>query len=108
MRLETNAGRRCRHLPRLVAAAAAVVALLAGGVAIGRATAPEPTVITAAPPQADNAVMLEGDRGPGVSMTAVVSPAAGWVRVSTTARGVPSGRQCPVRLADGQLAASRA
>jgi hypothetical protein len=53
-----------------------VVALLAGGVALGPATTPELVVMTAAGPQAD-AVVLPGDGVPGVSMTVVVSPGPG-------------------------------
>src|SRR5918995_2879158 len=109
MRSETAAHRRRRRLPRLVAAAAAVVALLAGGVAIGRATAPEPVVVTAAGPQA-GAVVLQGEGVPGVSMTAVVAPAAGWVRVSTNVRGIQAGERCEVvvltRSGRGEVAAS--
>src|ERR687898_3441684 len=63
MRSETAAHRRRRRLPRLVAAAA-VAALLAGGVAIGRATAPEPVVVNTAGPHAD-AMVLDGDGDPG-------------------------------------------
>ena len=96
MRSETAARHRRRRLPRLLGAAAAVVALLAGGVAIGRATAPDPVVITAAGPQADDAVVLRGEGVRGVSMTAVVSPAAGWVRVSTNVRGIRAGERCDV------------
>ena len=109
MHSETTARRRRRRLPRLVAAAAAVVALLAGGVAIGRATTPEPVVVTAAGPQA-GAVVLQGEGVPGVSMTAVVSPAAGWVRVSTNVRGIRAGERCEVvvltRSGRGEVAAS--
>jgi anti-sigma factor RsiW len=95
IRSESAQKRRRQLLPRLASAAAAVALLLAGGVAVGRATAPEPVVVATAAPQ-DGGVTLRGDGEPGVSMAAVVSPAAGWVRVSTTVRGIPAGERCRV------------
>ena len=94
VRVESAARRRHRLAPRAAAAVAAVAVLLGGGVAVGRLTAPEPApVAVAAPP---GSLTLRGDGVPGVSMTAVVSPAAGWVRVSTTVRGIPPGERCRV------------
>ena len=93
IRAETAAQRRRTRVPRLAAAAAAVALVLAGGVSLGRATAPEPVVIASAAPQ-QNAVTLRGDGASGVTMAAMVSPAAGWVRVSTTVRGIPPGERC--------------
>jgi hypothetical protein len=65
----------------------------------GRAsTATTPTAgdrRAAAPPQADAAV-LRGDGVPGVSMTAVVSPAGGRVRVFANLGGVRAGERCEV------------
>jgi hypothetical protein len=49
--------------------------------------------VTAAPPQAD-AVVLRDDGVPGVTMTAVVSPAAAWVHASANVRGVRAGERC--------------
>jgi hypothetical protein len=105
IRAETAARRRARWVPRIAAAAAAVAVLLGGGVALGRVTAPEPPVVIAAPPAppvlnpappAPGAVTLQGDGVPGVRMTAVVTPAAGWVRVSTDVRGIPRGERCRI------------
>lgn len=94
IRAEAAADRRRRLVPRLAAAAAAVAVLAGGGVAVGRATAPDPVVVTAAAPA--TGVTLRGDGVPGVTMAAVVSPAAGWVRVSANVKGVPRGERCRV------------
>jgi Putative zinc-finger len=95
IRVEAATERRRLLLPRLAAAAAAVALLLAGGVTLGRATAPEPVTITTAAPQ-QGAVTLRGDGPSGVTMAAMITPAAGWVRVSTTVRGIPPGERCRV------------
>lgn len=95
IRAETAARRRRQWAPRLAAAAAAFAVLLGGGVALGRATAPEPPPLVAAAPGPD-AVTLRGEGVPGVSMSAVVSPAMGWVRVSTAVRGIPPGERCRI------------
>jgi hypothetical protein len=95
IRTETAARRRRQWVPRIAAAVAAVAVLLGGGVAIGRVTAPAPAVSTTAAPGPD-AVTLQGDGVPGVSMMAVVSSAMGWVRVSTTVRGIVAGERCHV------------
>jgi hypothetical protein len=93
IRAETAAQRRRTLLPRLAASAAAVALVLAGGVTVGRATAPEPLVVASAAPR-EGAVTLRGDGPSGITMAAMVSPAAGWVRVSTTVRGIPAGQRC--------------
>jgi anti-sigma factor RsiW len=93
IRAETAAERRRTLLPRLAAAAGAVALVLAGGVTLGRATAPEPIVVASAAPR-EGGVTLRGDGPSGVTMAAVVSPAAGWVRVSTTVRGIRAGERC--------------
>jgi len=95
IRAEAAAERRRRLVPRTAAAVAAVAVLLGGGVALGRATAPEPLVVATAGPR-DGAVTLRGDGVPGVTMAAVVSPAAGWVRVSATVKGIKAGERCRV------------
>ena len=51
--------------------------------------------MNAAESQAD-AMVLPGNGVPGVNMTAVVSPAAGWVRVSSTVRGIRAGERCQI------------
>lgn len=88
MRGEAGARRR-RRVAGLVAAAAVVLAaVLGGGVALGRSTAPVPV---AAP--APGTVTVEGKQG-AVAMRAELTPAAGWVRLSATVRGVPAGQRC--------------
>jgi hypothetical protein len=100
IRAEAAADRRRRLVPRIAAAAAAVAVFAGGGIAGGRLTAPEPVVIAAPTGLAPGAVTLRGDGVPGVTMTAVVSPAAGWVRVSTFVKGIRPGERCQVVVLD--------
>lgn len=102
VRDEAGARRRRRALALVGAAAVALAAVLAGGVAIGRTTAPP--VVAAAPAPSADAMVLTGGGDPGVSMTATVSPAAGWVRLRATVVGVPAGERCRlvVVAADGR------
>lgn len=94
IRAEAAADRRRRLGSRIAAAAAAAAVLAGGGIAVGRATAPDPVVVTTAAPA--TGVTLRGDGVPGVTMAAVVSPAAGWVRVSANVRGIKAGQRCRV------------
>jgi hypothetical protein len=73
-----------------VAAAVAAV-VMAGGVLVGRETAPPPAVVAA-----PGAVQLTGGGAPDISMTATLTPAAGWVRLSTSVKGIPPGERCYV------------
>jgi RNA polymerase sigma-70 factor (ECF subfamily) len=43
---------------------------------------------------APGAVQLAGGGAPGVSMTATLTPAAGWVRLTTSVKGIPAGERC--------------
>jgi anti-sigma factor RsiW len=86
---------------RLVAAAAAALVLLTGGVVIGRVTAPAPSPFTTAA----NAHTVEGSQGT-VRMSATIVPASGWVRLSATVQGLPPGQRCTLLvLADDGTAA---
>lgn len=89
VRAEATAQRRRRRFLMAGAAAAAVAVVLTGGVLIGRETAPPPAVVAA-----PGAVQLSGDGAPGVSMTATLTPAAGWVRLTTSVKGIPAGERC--------------
>jgi len=106
IRAETAAERRRRTGKRLAAAAAAIAVLAGGGLALGRVTAPEPVVVTAPTGPAPGSVTLRGDGAPGVTMAAVVSPAAGWVRVSANVKGIRAGERCEliVMARDGSRA----
>jgi anti-sigma factor RsiW len=79
------------------AAAAAAVLVLAGGAVIGRHTAPQ--TVNAQP--APTAAAVPGtrtasgtDASTGASMAVTVKPAAGWVRLTVSVRGVRAGEQC--------------
>jgi hypothetical protein len=88
-----------------------VAAALAGGTLVGRATAPAvqaaptptvssaaptPTVSSAAPttPPAGTQVLAGRDPRTGTSLTGVVTPAPGWVRIHVKVEGVPTGVRC--------------
>jgi anti-sigma factor RsiW len=89
VRTERNRDDRRRRLLISAAAVIAAFAVLAGGALVGRITAPAaPAVATAAP----GATVTDPDSG--VSMSAAVQPAAGWVRVRATVSGAPPGEQC--------------
>jgi anti-sigma factor RsiW len=90
VRVEATTQRRRRRFLLTGVAAAALAVVLGGGVLVGRETAPPPPVVTAAP----GAVQLTGGGTPGVSMTATLTPAAGWVRLSTSVKGIPAGERC--------------
>jgi hypothetical protein len=91
VRAEVSAQRRRRRFLFAGAAAAAVAVFLGGGVLIGRETAPPPPPAVVAAP---GAVELTGGGAEGVSMTATLTPAAGWVRLTTTVKGIPGGERC--------------
>ena len=94
IRTEAGAERRRLLWTRVAGAAAAVAVLTAGGVALGRSTGAEPIVVAAPAAPAAGGVTLQGDGTDGVRMAAVVSPAAGWVRVAATVHGIPAGERC--------------
>ncbi|MBC3192966.1 zf-HC2 domain-containing protein [Pseudonocardia sp. C8] len=99
-RRRSGGGTPNRRVGRWAAAAAAVLALVGGGVVAGRLTAPGPAgaVLAAAP----GARTVTGEQG-AVRMTASLAPADGWVRVEAALRGVPPGRDCTLVVvgADG-------
>jgi hypothetical protein len=97
VRAEAAGQRRRRRFTLVGAAAVAVGVVLAGGVQIGRETAPPPVVVAApapAPSPAPGAVVLTGGGEPDVSMTATLTPAAGWVRLTTSVKGIPARERC--------------
>jgi anti-sigma factor RsiW len=91
VRVEATTQRRRRRFLLTGVAAAALAVVLGGGVLVGRETAPPPPAVVAAAP---GAVQLTGGGTPGVSMTATLTPAAGWVRLSTSVKGIPAGERC--------------
>jgi Putative zinc-finger len=99
IRSEVSARQRRTRLTVAAAAVVGVAVVLGGGVAVGRAVAPEPTTVAAAQAPADEDAVagtrvLTGTGPDGVEMTAKIIPAAGWVRVSATVRGIPAGERC--------------
>jgi RNA polymerase sigma-70 factor (ECF subfamily) len=82
------------------AAALAVVVALGGGAWLGRSTA-TPEAVATTPAGTRTAAVT--DAATGVTMSAEVIPAAGWVRVHAVVSGVPAGEQCRlvVVAADG-------
>lgn len=95
IRAAQAAERRRRLVGLTVTATVAAVLVLGAGVAIGRATAPPPTVLE----EAAGGRVLTGRSGP-VTMTATLTPAAGWVRVAATVGGVEPGTRCRLVVVD--------
>jgi hypothetical protein len=98
-----SAGRRHRRTARLSLVAAAVVAVaLAGGIVLGRGTAPErPLAQPTATPQSAAPTNPPGtrfaaatDARTGARISVAVQPAAGWVRINATVAGIPAGQRC--------------
>ena len=85
IRTEAAAERRRRIGARLAAAAAAIAVLPAPASPSAGSRHRSPVVV-AAPSGPVPGGDAAGDGVPGVTLTAVVSPAAGWVRVSRTSR----------------------
>lgn len=82
--------RRQPRIGRAVAAAVAAAALLAGGAVVGRITAPAPESSSIA---SAGSRTVEGTQGP-VTMSATITPAAGWVRLAATVAGIAPGQRC--------------
>lgn len=119
VRGEKRAAGGHRRLLLAAAAAVTVLALAGGGLAIGRATAPDTVLAQPDParpgptrpgaaqpepaqpqsgagaPEQSRARTVEGSTGP-VELSAVLTPAAGWVRVAATVRGVPPDERCVI------------
>ncbi|MCY1144581.1 zf-HC2 domain-containing protein [Actinoplanes sp. Pm04-4] len=86
---------RRRRAVWTLAAAAAVLVAVAGGLFIGRSGSGspgsvQPPAAVVAAPRTISAI----DRGTGTSMQVTITPAAGWVRLKATVDGVPAGSQC--------------
>jgi hypothetical protein len=101
VRTEASHKRQRRSGVLVSAAAAVIVAAIAGGVLIGRGTAPstplaQPTA-TASVPAGTRSATAVGP-GTGARMTVTVTPAAGWVRVSATVGGIPAGEKCRLEV----------
>jgi anti-sigma factor RsiW len=96
----TLIGRRTAPAPLAAAPASASVAPFVGASAPAAVSATSASASAAAPAVRTGAAT---DAETGVSMTATVRPAAGWVRVNATVTGVPGGEECRlfVIAADG-------
>ena len=96
IREEERRGHRRRRARLLAAAAVLLVIVGAGSALAGRASAP--SVVVAAPAaSADQPPgrLVTGSNGQ-IGAAAVVTPAAGWVRIALTATGLPPGERCSV------------
>jgi anti-sigma factor RsiW len=95
IRAEVAAARRRRFAVLAAVAAVAVAVVLGGGVLVGRASAPTGIVLAQPAPPPTGGRVLSGADGP-VAMTATLTPAAGWVRVSATVAGIRAGERCRI------------
>jgi hypothetical protein len=101
-----SAGRRHRRTARLSLVAAAVVAVaLAGGIVLGRGTAPDrplaqPTASAQSAPANPPGTRFATATDPrtGARISVAVQPAAGWVRINATVAGIPAGERCRLEV----------
>ena len=96
IRAEERRGHRRRRARLLAAAAVLLVIVGAGSALAGRASAP--SVVVAAPAAAADQPpgrLVTGSNGQ-IGAAAVVTPAAGWVRIALIATGLPPGEHCSV------------
>lgn len=102
--------RRTNRGLRIAAAAVAGIAILAGGVVLGRGFGSPGGTPTADPPSSSATTTVPGtvavqasDPGTGATMDLAVVPAAGWVRLNLDVGGIPAGQNCQVVVvaADG-------
>jgi predicted anti-sigma-YlaC factor YlaD len=99
-------GRRHRRMATLTSAAAAVlVAALAGGIVLGRNTGPEPGPLaqptlapttSASTPPGTRFATASAPSGARISVAVV--PAPGWVRVNATVAGIAAGQRCRLEV----------
>jgi hypothetical protein len=94
MRAERDSDDRLRRVVWSAAAVVVAAAVLIGGALLGRSTAPTGTVAQPAPSASAPAGISGTDPATGASLTVAMQPAAGWVRLTATVRGVPAGEQC--------------
>jgi anti-sigma factor RsiW len=105
IRQESDGSRR-RRTAMVTSAAAAVAALaIAGGVLVGRTTAPDQPLAqpTATPQSAATAppgtkFASATDSGTGARISVAVMPAAGWVRINAAVAGIPAGERCRLEV----------
>ena len=104
VRQEAGGGRMRRFAVLATAAAAIVVVAVGTGVVVGRGTAPGGTT-----PQAQGSasapavvpgtrVVTAADPGTGARITATITPALGWVRLTATVAGIPAGEKCRLEV----------
>jgi Putative zinc-finger len=102
---DESSGRRHRRAAVVTGAAAAILAAaVAGGIAVGRSTAPEtpplaqpaPSAVASTPPGTRVAAATDPSTGARISVTVV--PAAGWVRVNATVGGISAGERCRLEV----------
>ena len=98
-----STGKRHRRLATVTSIAAAAVAVaVAGGIVVGRGTAPsadpvaQPTATVSVAPGARTGSTT--DATTGARMDVAVTPAAGWVRVTATVGGIPAGEKCVLEV----------
>jgi RNA polymerase sigma-70 factor (ECF subfamily) len=87
----------------VAAAVAGIAAAGVGGTLVGReiTTTSPPALGPPTPTPAPGAFVVAGsDPATGVNMTATITPAAGWVRLSAQVEGVPAGTQCRIVVVD--------
>ncbi|MFF5077189.1 anti-sigma factor family protein [Actinoplanes sp. NPDC000266] len=96
-----SAGRRKRRWASVTSIAAVAVAIaVAGGLVVGRQTAPTADPIAQATTSAPAGARTGSatDATTGATMQTTVLPAAGWVRVSATVGGIPAGEKCVLEV----------
>ena len=101
VRHESSAKRFQRTAVVASAAAALIAVAIAGGVFVGRTTAP---ATPQALPTASASVGLGtriaavADPSTGARIRASLTPATGWVRVTATVAGIPAGQKCRLEV----------
>jgi hypothetical protein len=100
-RKQSQAPGKRRRVTLAAAAAAVLVGVGAGGIALGRLTAPAPIIAAPTPPPvAGSRVFTGANHATGARMTVTLTPSAGWVRVKATVVGIPAGQRCTLVVVD--------
>lgn len=84
----------------LASAAAAMVALIGIGVFAGYQLGSPRGEITAQPEGPPPVAVSGADETTGAALTADLTPAAGWVRITATVTGIPAGEPCYLVVVD--------